>query len=76
MIRVRRLKSGHVWRSSLRQGLTDGRNLIRRRISVTRECLLVRLDIPEWDDAVGGTGRWDALEVVAPTAADVVEGQR
>lgn len=60
----------------MRQGLTDGRNLIRRRISVTRECLLVRLDIPEWDDAVGGTGRWDALEVVAPTAADVVEGQR
>lgn len=38
--------------------------------------MLVRLDIPEWDDAVGGTGRWDALEVVAPTAADVVEGQR
>lgn len=30
-----------------------------------------------WDDAVGGTVRWDALEVVAPTAADVVEeGQR
>lgn len=60
----------------MRQGLTDGRNLIRRRISVTRECLLVRLDIPEWDDAVGGTGRWDALEVVAPTAADVVEGRK
>jgi hypothetical protein len=36
----------------------------------------VRLDIPEWDDAVGGTGRWDVLEVVAPTAAGVVEGQR
>lgn len=35
----------------------------------------MRVDIPEWDDAVGGTGRWDAWEVVAPTA-DVVEGQR
>lgn len=33
-------------------------------------------NILEWDDAVGGTERWDALEVVVPTAADVVEGQR
>ena len=60
----------------MRQGLADGRDLRKRLISVTRECLLVRLDVPEWDDAVGGTGRWDAWEVVAPTAADVVEGQR
>lgn len=37
---------------------------------------VVRLDIPEWDDAVEDTGRWDGLEVVVPTAADVVEGQR
>ena len=57
----------------MRQGLTDGRNLKRRRLSVTRECLLVRLDIPDWDDAVGDIERW---EVVVPTAADVVEGQK
>lgn len=76
MVWVRRLESGHVWRSSLGQCLTDRRNLDRRKVSVTRECLRVRLDIPEWDDAVGGTGRWDGLEVVAPTAADVVEEQR
>jgi len=33
----------------------------------------VRLDIPDWDDAVGDIERW---EVVVPTAADVVEGQK